>query len=658
MFGVVDWVLGASRERSRVFIATEWDAGESVLLATNPLSLHPDHFAFFTATLAIESVSGDREEFFGSAGSRARPAALGRVALSGRVGTGLDPCGALQVLVTIQPGETIDGAFVLGEGETRGAARALARKHRDAAAPQRMLVEAKDLWRHLLGAVVVRTPDPAIDVLVNNWLLYQVLTCRVWGRSAFYQSGGAYGFRDQIQDVLALLHTRPDIVREHILRAAAHQFREGDVQHWWHQDTGEGVRTRCSDDMLWLPYAVAHYVRTTGDAAVLDERVPFLVERALTATDEDIFGTPAIGLDGASLYEHCARALDVGATCGRHGLPKMGSGDWNDGMNRVGRGGEGESVWLAWFLARTAIDFSSLAKARGDDTRVAWCESLSSRLARAVDDEGWDGAWYRRAFFDDGTPLGSHENAECSIDAIAQSWSVIAGIGDRDRAKLALDSAMEQLVRADGGLMRLLWPPFDKGEPDPGYIRAYPNGLRENGGQYTHGVLWTVHALTLLGEGDRAVALLSLLNPIHHAATRPLAERYQVEPYVVAGDVYDAPGHVGRGGWTWYTGAASWMYRVAVEQILGVRREGARLVVDPCIARDWPGFELTYRDGEGEIHIVVENPDHVEHGVLRVETDGKASPAGAIPLTGANGRREVLVVMGSAAGSRGGHGTQ
>jgi cellobiose phosphorylase len=646
LLGVVEWVLGSTRESSRVPIITEWDAVESILLANNPLSLFPERHAFFTSTLPIGSASGDRDEIFGSAGGRTRPAALGRMALSGRAGTGLDPCGALEVSITIEPGEAVDGAFVLGEAETADAARALARKYRDAAAPRRVLAETNGLWRDVLGAVVVHTPDPAIDILANHWLLYQVLSCRVWGRSAFYQSGGAYGFRDQIQDVLALLHTRPDITRAHLLRAAARQFREGDVQHWWHDGTGEGVRTRCSDDMLWLPYAVSQYVHTTGDAAVLDEQVPFLAERALGAEDDDIFGAPAVTPETASLYEHCTRALDVGATSGRHGLPKMGGGDWNDGMNRVGRGGEGESVWLAWFLARTALDFSPIAKHRDDAARVAWCESLVGRLAHAVDAEGWDGAWYRRAFFDDGRPLGSRENAECSIDAIAQSWAVIAGVGDRDRARQALRSSEVELVRTDEALMRLLWPPFDKMEPDPGYIHAYPGGIRENGGQYTHGVLWTVQALTLLGEGDRAVALLSLLNPIHHSATRAGADRYQVEPYVVAADVYDAPGHVGRGGWTWYTGAAGWMYRILVERILGVRREGARLVIDPCIARGWKGFEVTYRDGPGELHVVVENPDGVEHGIRRVEIDGRESEDAAVPLTGAAGRREVRVIMG------------
>ncbi|HEY3822382.1 MAG TPA: glucoamylase family protein [Polyangiaceae bacterium] len=651
LLGVVEWVMGSSRESSRVSTITEWDATESILLVQNPLSLFPERRAFFTSTMTIGSVSGDRDEIFGVAGSRARPVALRRVGLSGRVGSGFDPCGALEVSITMEPGETFEGAFILGEAENSEAARSLARAYRDAGSPRRVLAAARDFWRDVLGAVVVKTPDRALDFLVNGWLLHQILSCRVWGRSAFYQSGGAYGFRDQIQDVLALLHTRPDIAREHLLRAAARQFLEGDVQHWWHDGTGEGVRTRCSDDMLWLPYAVAHYVKVTGDSAVLDVQVPFLAERALKAEDEDIFGIPKVTPETATLYDHCTRALDVGATSGRHGLPKMGSGDWNDGMNRVGRGGQGESVWLAWFLARTALDFSDLAKARGDTERVGRCEALVPRLAEAVDAQGWDGAWYRRAYFDDGKPLGARGNTECSIDAIAQSWAVIAGIGDRGRARQALRSSEEQLVRRDEALMRLLWPPFDKTDPDPGYIRAYPGGIRENGGQYTHGVLWTVQALALLGEGDRAVELLSLLNPIHHASTGALAGRYQVEPYVVAADVYDAPGHVGRGGWTWYTGAAGWMYRIVVEHLLGVRREGSRLVVDPCISSAWKGFEVTYRDGDGELHVVVDNPDGVQRGVRRIEVDGREAPAGGIALTGATGRREVRVIMGSSGGS-------
>jgi cyclic beta-1,2-glucan synthetase len=648
LLGVVEWVLGASRERSRISIATDWDVGDSVLLATNPLSLYPERCALFTATRAIGSVSGDRNEVYGAAGSRGRPAALARSVLSGRVGAGLDPCGALLVPLVIEPGQSAHCAFLLGEGESVGAARALARTYRESDVAERTLERAKKTWRRILDAVVVHTPDPALDVLVNHWLPYQVLSCRVWGRSAFYQSGGAYGFRDQIQDVLGLLHTRPDIAREHLLRAAAHQFVEGDVQHWWHDGTGEGVRTRCSDDMLWLPYAVSHYVRTTGDVSVLGQAVPFLLERALQPNEDDLFATPQIAPQSASLYEHCTRALDVGATAGCHGLPKMGGGDWNDGMNRVGRKGEGESVWLAWFLAHTAQQFAAVARARGDDTRGTWCDALVRRQTDAVDEHAWDGAWYRRAFFDDGTALGSRENTECSIDAIAQSWAVIAGIGDPGRAERAVASSEQQLIRTADGLMRLLWPPFDHAEPDPGYIRAYPNGIRENGGQYTHGVLWTVHALTLMGQGDRAVALLSLLDPVRHATTPELVQRYQVEPYVVAADVYDAPGHVGRGGWTWYTGAASWRYRIVLEQILGVRRVGQHLLVDPCIAGHWKRFELTYRDGEGEVHIVVENPDGIQRGVRHVEIDGRRSPDGTISLTEAPGRREVRVIMGQA----------
>ncbi len=645
IFGVVDWVLGSSREQSRVSIFTEWDAAVPGLLAQNPLSLHPERHAFFAASKPVGSFSGDREEVYGVAGSREEPAALGRVALSGRVGGGLDPCGALQVPVTIAPGETADVAFVLGEGDTLDAARTYARKHRDAAVVETSLESARRAWRRTLGALVVQTPDPTIDALVNHWLLYQVTSCRIWGRSAFYQSGGAYGFRDQIQDVLALLHARPEIAREHLVRAASRQFVEGDVQHWWHPGTGEGVRTRCSDDMLWLPYAVAAYVRVTGDASILDERMTFLKERTLTADDEDVFSSPAITQDKATMYEHCTRALDV-PRLGHHGLPKMGTGDWNDGMNRVGRGGEGESVWLAWFLARTALDFAPVAEARGDRERVAWCRKLADDLGRAADAHAWDGAWYRRAYFDDGTPLGSSESFECTIDAIAQSWAVIAGVGDPERARKALRASEEHLVRTGDGLMRLLWPPFESSYPEPGYIRAYPKGIRENGGQYTHGVLWTVYALLMLGEGERASRLFSLLNPIHHGASSDLVARYQVEPYVVAADVYDSPGHVGQGGWTWYTGAAAWMYRTLVEGMLGVKRAGDSLTVSPCIAKTWSGFEVTIRDGDGEVHVVVENPNGVERGVERVEVDGQPARGGAITLTGAAGRREVRVVMG------------
>jgi len=641
---LADWVLGATRDQSRVSVVTEWDVSAGALVAYNPLSLFPARRAFLTATGArIAGYSGDREEIFGDTGSRARPAFLDRTMLSNRAGIGRDPCGAIQLEVTIQPGEKVDIAFLIGEGADIDEARELVRKYPDAAACDRSLVEAKAVWNRITSAIRVCTPDASIDALANHWLLYQVTSCRLWGRTAFYQSSGAYGFRDQIQDVLALVHSRPDLVREHLLRAAARQFVEGDVQHWWFGN--EGIRTRFADDLLWLPFAVAEYVGVTGDHAILEERVPFLKERALVEEDEDLFSSPPLAEETGTLYEHCTRALDRAATHGAHGLPKMGAGDWNDGMNRVGRNGKGESVWLAWFLATTARAFAAVAMHRGNDERVRWCNELQGELARAVEG-AWDGAWYLRAWFDDGTPLGSKDSRECRIDAIAQSWSVIAGIGDPAKAREAVASSERELVRTEHRLMRLLTPPFDVSSPDPGYIGAYPAGIRENGGQYTHGVLWTVQALALLGEGDRAVALLSMLNPLNHARTRVDVARYQVEPYVVAADVYDAPGHVGRGGWTWYSGAASVMYRVLLHDILGIKREGANLRVDPCVARSWQGFEVTYRDGEGAVHVVVENPRGVQRGVVSIEIDGKLAPDGVVPLTGRPGVREVRVVMG------------
>jgi len=640
LYGFVEWVLGRSRETTRTSIVTDWDATTSTLMATNPMSHFPERHAFFTSSGVVRSVTGDREEFFGVASSRRTPAALGRVALSGRVGVGLDPCAALHVPLRIEPGASVELAFVLGDAENLDHARALSQTYRAAGAATHTLEEATTVWRTLLGAVTVKTEDETFDALVNHWLLYQVTSSRLWGRTGFYQSSGAYGFRDQLQDVLALVHTRPDLSREHILRAAQRQFVEGDVQHWWHPASGEGVRTRCSDDMLWLPYVTAAYVRATGDASVLDESIAFLKERALTASDEDLFGTPAVSDERASLYEHCTRALDVGTTAGTHDLPLMGSGDWNDGMNRVGRLGKGESVWLAWFLGATLSDFTAIAEKRGDRERVQRCKDQIARLAKAVDTSGWDGAWYRRAFFDDGTPLGSSTNDECRIDAIAQSWAVISGIGDPARARDAVHASLTELVHPTARLMRLLWPPFDRTAHDPGYIRAYPNGVRENGGQYTHGVLWTVRALTMLGEGDAAMRLWSMIDPARHASSPEGVARYRVEPYVVAADVYEAKNHVGRGGWTWYTGSAGWMYRVALEDILGVRRVGDRIEIAPCIPRAWKRFEVSY----GSVHVVVENPRGVERGIARFEIDGEASAARTAPLDGK--KHEVLVVMG------------
>ncbi|TAK23403.1 MAG: DUF3131 domain-containing protein [Chloroflexota bacterium] len=641
----VEWVLGSNRDREAAHVGTEWDRESSALMARNRYADSLGRVGFIAASEAA-TFTGDRTEFLGRNGSRATPLSLGRDGLAGTVGPRLDPCGALQVTVELRPGAECELVFLLGEGRDQEHARELIRRYRSASAARASLDAVCKRWNDLLDTVHVRTPSPALDLLVNRWLLYQSLSCRFWGRSAFYQSGGAYGFRDQLQDAMAYLFTAPDLARDHILRAAGRQFTEGDAQHWWHPDTGQGVRTRCSDDMLWLAYATAHYVTATGDATILDEQLPFLELRPLNSGENDLFGVPIVGAPLSSLYEHCLRAIERGTTRGAHGLPLMGGGDWNDGMSRVGHDGKGESVWLAWFLARTLLDFAPLCAARGASDLAESMRAEAWRLGRTADAEAWDGAWYRRAYFDDGTPLGSAENDEGRIDTVAQAWSVIAGVGNRDLARTAMRSLDEQLVRRDDGLILLLTPPFDRTEREPGYIKGYVPGVRENGGQYTHGAIWAVQARALLGDGTRAQEMLDILNPINHARTPEEVERYRVEPYVVAADVYAAARHVGRGGWTWYTGSASWFYRVAVETILGVRLEGDRLRIDPTISADWPGFEVRYRRGSSVYLVAVENPDRVCRGVRSVEIDGVGLVDGAVTLVDDGREHRVRVVLG------------
>jgi cyclic beta-1,2-glucan synthetase len=483
-----------------------------------------------------------------------------------------------------------------------------------------------------------------MDLVLNRWLPYQTLSCRIWGRSAFYQSSGAYGFRDQLQDVLAFLFSAPSIAREQILYAASRQFVEGDVQHWWHEPGGQGIRTRFSDDRLWLVYAMLEYVRATGDRSILDVRVPFLEGRRLGAGEHEAYERPSVSREEASLYEHCVRAVALNLDVGAHGLPLMGTGDWNDGMNLVGAGGKGESVWLAWFLLSLLGPFADVAESRGQQDRAVQYRAHAKKLAAAIEDS-WDGDWYRRAYFDDGTPLGSKTNAECRIDSIAQSWAVIAG-GDSAHARQAMASVLQQLVRRDEKLVLLLAPPFDHMTPSPGYIQGYVPGVRENGGQYTHAALWTVLAYARLGDGDRASELFSILNPVNHTRTRDAVSVYRAEPYVVAADVYSAVPHTGRGGWTWYTGSAGWMYRVGIESILGLSQRAGALHIDPCIPRTWPGFEARLRTPKAEFHIVVDNSAGVNRGVRSVHVDGHESAGGAIPLGSAEGKHEIRVVLG------------
>ena len=557
--------------------------------------------------------------------STIRPRSPSAAPLSNRVGAGLDPCGALQTRLELKPNGVTEIVFFLGEAATKAEALSLVAKYRTADLDA-VLAAMTRLWDDVLGAVQVKTPDRSMDIMLNRWLLYQTLACRVWARSAFYQASGAYGFRDQLQDVMALTVSKPDIAREHLLRAAARQFAAGDVQHWWLPPLGQGVRTRVSDDRVWLPFTAAQYVEVTSDLAVLDEMVPFLDGPALGDGEAESYFLPTVSEEHRSLYEHCARALDRSLAVGSHGLPLFGSGDWNDGMNRVGEGGRGESIWLGWFLHAALSAFAPLADAREEPARATAWRHHADGLRESLEREGWDGSWYRRGYFDDGTPLGSASSLECRIDSIAQSWGVISGAANPVRAALAMAAVDEYLVRRDDGLVLLFTPPFDQTPLDPGYIKGYPPGIRENGGQYTHAAVWSVIAFAMLGDGDKAGELFSILNPINHANTRAGIHRYKVEPYVACADVYSTPPHIGRGGWTWYTGSAGWMYRAGLEWILGFRLRGEALLFDPCIPSSWRGYEITFKYHSARYEISVENPRRVSRGVTFVELDGETLP--------------------------------
>ncbi|MBN2489808.1 MAG: hypothetical protein JXQ29_03040 [Planctomycetes bacterium] len=643
-----EWVLGVARAGSAPFVVTDIDPATGAMFAHSAWNWEfANRVAFADLGGRQTSWTGDRLEFLGRNASLDHPASLERGAeFSGKVGAGLDPCAALQTKVELEPGERAEVLFFLGQGESQEQARSLVERYRamDCAAVCR---EAQEQWNRVLDVVQVKTPDPAMDLLLNRWLLYQTLSCRIWGRSAFYQSGGAYGFRDQLQDVMALAVTKPEIARAHLLRAAARQFPEGDVQHWWHPPTGRGVRTRISDDRLWLPYAVAHYLTTTEDRAVLDVEIPWLDGAALEEHQQEAYFEPRESEDRATLYEHCARALDRSLETGRHGLPLMGAGDWNDGMNRVGHEGRGESVWLGWFLLANLKEFAGIAAARRETVRATRWRKEAASLEAALEREAWDGAWYKRAFFDDGMPLGSAANDECQIDSIPQSWAVLSGGGGEERARQAMASVERRLVRRESGLLLLFSPPFDRTSLDPGYVKGYLPGIRENGGQYTHAAIWSVAAFAMLGEGDKAANLFNLLNPIHHTSGRADLDRYKVEPYAIAADVYSEPPHEGRGGWTWYTGAAGWLYRAGLEWILGFQKRGSALRIDPCIPKDWKCYEIAYRHRDTLYRITVENPKGVCRGVSRVRLDGTLLAGEAlVPLADDAREHQVQVVLG------------
>jgi cyclic beta-1,2-glucan synthetase len=627
----VEWVLGASRAATAAFVTTGLDAESGAMFARNPWAMSGSGRVAFADMLGKQtSWTGDRREFIGRNGSLDRPAGVaGAAPLSNRVGAGLDPCGALQTMIHLAAGASVEVVVLLGEAGSEAEARALVARYR-AVDLDAVLNGVHRLWDGVLGALAVRTPDRSMDVMLNGWLLYQALACRTWARAGFYQASGAYGFRDQLQDGMALTASRPDLVREHLLRAAGRQFIEGDVQHWWLPGSGMGVRTRISDDCAWLAYTAAHYVEATGDAAVLDEMAGFLDAPVLAPAEHDRFFTPAAAAAGGTLFEHCARALDHSLATGSHGLPLMGTGDWNDGMSRIGEGGRGESVWLGWFLHAALLAFAPLAEARSDPRAAIW-RAHAAALRPALE-AAWDGAWYLRAYYDDGTPLGSHADSECRIDSIAQSWAVLSGVAPPDRAAQAMASLNRELVIPDPGLMLVLAPPFDRTPHDPGYIKGYPPGLRENGGQYTHAAAWAVLATAALGDGDRAAMLFGLLNPVRRALTQDDADRSKVEPYAVVADVYSVAPHVGRGGWSWYSGSAGWMQRAGVEGILGIRVVGDSLHIDPCIPRDWPGFEATIAWRSAHYRIMVENPARVCRGVTSVRVDGANAAPGPVRL--------------------------
>lgn len=623
--GYVEWVLGSNRATSAPFVCTKLDQETGAVLATNAWN------PAFASRVAFADMAGqqtqwtcDRREFLGRNGVMAWPAALTRASgLVGRTGAGLDPCAALQQAIVLEPGAQIDVVFFLGDAADLAQVQALISHYRKADIDTE-LSKVTQFWEETLPKVQVKTPDRSMDIMLNGWLTYQTLACRIWARAGFYQASGAFGFRDQLQDGMALATIAPNLTRDHLLLAASRQFVQGDVQHWWLPHSGQGVRTRISDDRVWLAFAGAHYITVTGDVAVLDEPVGFLDGPQLEPDQADLFFQPTTADQTASLYEHCALALDASLAVGVHGLPLMGGGDWNDGMNRVGEGGTGESVWLGWLLFAALERFSKIAEARGDTARTSNWRAHQSDLAKAAHANAWDGHWYRRAWYDDGSPLGSSANDECRIDSIAQAWSVLSGAAPAQRAAEAMASMERELILPQEGLALLLKPPFDHTLKDPGYILGYPPGLRENGGQYTHAALWSVMALAELGEGDKAAALFWMLNPINHARTRIDSHRYKVEPYVVAADVYSNSGHRGRGGWTWYTGSAGWMQRAGIESLLGLTIEGQQFKLDPCIPRTWPGYDLVLRHGAARYEIRVDNPSGVQRGIGQASLDGQS----------------------------------
>ncbi|MFO7568589.1 MAG: protein ndvB, partial [Smithellaceae bacterium] len=632
--GYLEWVLGDLRTKNMMHVVSEVDEGCGALFARNQYNTDfADRVAFFDVDDPARTVTGDREEFLGRNGDTASPAALTRTELSGRVGAALDPCAAIQVKLGLDAADTHDVIFRMGVTGRRGSddASKMVRELRGLAVAQAELIAVHEYWKNTLGAVQVETPDPSVNILVNGWLLYQTISCRLWARNGYYQSGGAFGFRDQLQDVMTLVHAAPDLFREHLLLCASRQFSEGDVQHWWHPPTGRGVRTQCSDDYLWLPLAVSRYIVCTGDKEVLNETIGFLEGRQIRPDEDSYYDLPSASDEKSSLYDHCLRAIRNGLKFGVHGLPLMGSGDWNDGMNKVGDQGKGESIWMGFFLYDVLIRFADIARGRGDIPFADFCVNHAEHLQRNIENSGWDGDWYSRAYFDNGSVLGSSKNVECRIDSIAQSWSVLSGAGNPTRSRQAMDALDTFLVNRDNKLVQLLTPPFDKSEMEPGYIKGYVPGVRENGGQYTHAAIWAGMAFAKLRDRRLAWDILNIINPINHARTPAQVDIYKVEPYVVASDIYAVDPHVGRGGWTWLSGSAAWLYRFIVESLLGLTLQQGKLGFSPCLPAQWKEFKMFYRHMNTGYRIVIRQSAG-EMDATVITLDGTVLPGAEIPL--------------------------
>jgi cyclic beta-1,2-glucan synthetase len=640
--GYTEWVLGDNRMKTAMHIHTEVDPASGALFAKNQYNTEfHNRVAFFDVDYLKKTFTGDRTEFVGRNGTLQNPDALSRIKLSGKVGLALDPCAAIQVPFFVADGEEQEIIFRLGAGKDANEASGIAKQYRGAAAASESLEKVKKYWADTVGALQMETPDKAINLITNGWLTYQTLSSRLWGRSGFYQSGGAFGFRDQLQDVMSLLHTRPELAREQILLCASRQFKEGDVQHWWHPPIGRGVRTRISDDYLWLPFVTSYYIKHTGDVAILNEHSNFLDGRQLNPGEESYFDLPLDSHTPATLYEHCIRAIKHGLNFGAHGLPLIGTGDWNDGFDKVGQHGKGESVWLAFFLYEILIKFAGVAGLHNDAAFATECKKQAQQLKQNIDKSAWDGEWYKRAWFDDGTPLGSAIDEECKIDSIAQSWSVLSGGGNEKIMHTAMESAYKNLVQKDVGIIKLLEPAFDKSDQNPGYIKGYVPGVRENGGQYTHAAVWMIMAFAKLGDNKRVWELLNMINPVNHGKTAEEIATYKVEPYVLAADIYSNITHTGRGGWTWYTGSAGWLYRLITESFLGLQQEGNKLSFKPCVPKEWTSFKVHYRYKKSMYHIEVMQIDIGDEFIITV--DGIEQPDQTITLLDDGGEHTVHV---------------